>query len=222
MHPSRAVLVLWSRSRRGAEMMPEMRDRCGAGEESVDGDALVRRMPSEQLQLDDSDDASVDAGIAAVLRDHGRIDGVVIAAAPSARTLDPSRNSEPQQVLEAVNGKTLTFLRVANAALQPMRERGYGRIVGISGQGAFVTGNVKKTGRIPDGGGWRAHGKDSPEARAVAQAKKRGARAGYVYLHSAIDGHTRLAYTEALENEQASTAVAFLDRARNGSRSTAS
>lgn len=80
--------------------------------------------------------------------------------------------------------------------------------------GHMVHLDVKKTGRIPDGGGWRAHGKDSPEARAVAQAKKRGARAGYVYLHSAIDGHTRLAYTEALENEQASTAVAFLDRAR--------
>jgi len=80
--------------------------------------------------------------------------------------------------------------------------------------GHMVHLDVKKTGRIPDGGGWRAYGRGSPEAKAVDQAKTRGARAGYVYLHSAIDGHTRLAYTEALENEQASTAVAFLDRAR--------
>ncbi|TDQ54258.1 integrase-like protein [Actinorugispora endophytica] len=73
--------------------------------------------------------------------------------------------------------------------------------------------DVKKVGRIPDGG-WRAHGKDSPEARAAARTKTRGARAGYAYLHSAIDGHTRLAYTESLENEQGPTTVAFLNRAR--------
>jgi integrase-like protein len=69
-------------------------------------------------------------------------------------------------------------------------------------------------GSIPDGGGWRAHGRDSAEARAVGRTKERGTRTGYIYLHSAIDGHTRLAYTEALENEQAATAIAFLGRAR--------
>jgi transposase InsO family protein len=80
--------------------------------------------------------------------------------------------------------------------------------------GHMVHLDVKKVGRIPDGGGWRIHGKDSPEARAVARTKTRGARTGYVYLHSAIDGYSRLAYTEALPNEQAATAVAFLARAR--------
>jgi hypothetical protein len=39
-------------------------------------------------------------------------------------------------------------------------------------------------------------------------------RAGYVYLHSVIDGYSRLAYTEALPDEKAVTAVAFLSRAR--------
>ena len=80
--------------------------------------------------------------------------------------------------------------------------------------GHMVHIDVKKVGRIPDGGGWRVHGKNSPEARAAARAKTRGTRAGYAYLHSAIDGHTRLAYTESLQNEQATTAVAFLNRAR--------
>lgn len=80
--------------------------------------------------------------------------------------------------------------------------------------GHMVHLDVKKVGRIPDGGGWRVHGKNSPEARATARAKTRGIRAGYVYLHSAIDGNTRLAYTESLENEKADTAVAFLSRAR--------
>lgn len=80
--------------------------------------------------------------------------------------------------------------------------------------GHMVHIDVKKAGRIPDGGGWRVHGKNSPEAKAVARTKTRGTKAGYVFLHSAIDGHSRLAYTEAQEDEKAITAVAFLDRAR--------
>jgi transposase InsO family protein len=42
----------------------------------------------------------------------------------------------------------------------------------------------------------------------------RGAKTGYVYLHSAIDGYLRLACTEALSDEKAVTAVAFLGRAK--------
>ncbi len=55
--------------------------------------------------------------------------------------------------------------------------------------GHMVHLDVKKSGRIPDGGSWRVHGKNSPEARAAARSKTRGTRAGYAYLHSAIDGH---------------------------------
>lgn len=74
--------------------------------------------------------------------------------------------------------------------------------------------DVKKVGRIPDGGGWRVHGRDSEPARSVDRAKTGGARAGYVYLHSAVDGYSRLAYTEAHNDETAATAVGFLHRAR--------
>lgn len=94
------------------------------------------------LQLDARDDDSVRAGFASLLAEHGRLDGVVVTAAPAAQTLDAERHADPAQVLEAVNGKSLTFLRVANAALEVMREAGYGRIVGISGQLARMTGNV--------------------------------------------------------------------------------
>jgi hypothetical protein len=73
--------------------------------------------------------------------------------------------------------------------------------------------DVKKVGRIPDGGGWRAHGRDSEQARAAQRAKTAGARGGYVYLHSAVDGFSRLAYTEPLPDEKAATTVAFLSRA---------
>jgi hypothetical protein len=40
-----------------------------------------------------------------------------------------------------------------------------------------------------------------------------GAKAGYVYLHSIVDG-SRLAYTEPLADEKGKTAAAFLARAK--------
>lgn len=80
--------------------------------------------------------------------------------------------------------------------------------------GHMVHLDVKKVGRIPDGGGWRAHGRDSAQHRAVERAKTAGARRGYVYLHSAIDGFSRLAYTEALDDEKGATAAGFLARAK--------
>lgn len=45
--------------------------------------------------------------------------------------------------------------------------------------GHMVHVDIKKVGRIPDGGGWRVHGKGSVQAKAAARAKARGARAGY-------------------------------------------
>lgn len=81
--------------------------------------------------------------------------------------------------------------------------------------GHMVHIDVKKVGRIPDGGGWRIHGKGSIRAKAVDRTKRSGSRAGYVYLHSAIDGFSRLAYTEALNDEKGITAVEFLARARD-------
>ncbi len=47
---------------------------------------------------------------------------------------------------------------------------------------------VKKVGRIPDGGGWRALARDSTQAKKVEKAERQGAKAGYMYLHSAVDG----------------------------------
>jgi transposase InsO family protein len=80
--------------------------------------------------------------------------------------------------------------------------------------GHMIHVDVKKTGRIPNGGGWRVHGRDSIQARTVAARKKTGATSGYVYLHSAIDGYSRLAYTEALGDEKATTTIGFWSRAQ--------
>jgi transposase InsO family protein len=80
--------------------------------------------------------------------------------------------------------------------------------------GHMIHVDVKKVGRIPDGGGWRAHGRDSDQARNAGRAKTKGAKAGYIYLHSAVDGFSRLAYTEPLANETAKIAIGFFARAR--------
>jgi transposase InsO family protein len=74
--------------------------------------------------------------------------------------------------------------------------------------------DVKKAGRIPDGGGWRIHGRNSAQKRAVDRAKTAGAKAGYLYLHSIVDGFSRLACTEPLDDEKGTTAAAFLARAK--------
>jgi catechol 2,3-dioxygenase-like lactoylglutathione lyase family enzyme len=55
----------------------------------------------------------------------------VLAAAPSAQTLDASRHADPDQVLRAVDAKAMSFLRLANAALPIMARAGYGDPSGV-------------------------------------------------------------------------------------------
>jgi len=70
--------------------------------------------------------------------------------------------------------------------------------------GDLVHIDVKKLGRIPDGGGWRAHGRSE---------EVRGRGIGYDYVHAAVDDHTRLAYAEIHPDEKGATAAGFLMRA---------
>jgi transposase InsO family protein len=67
--------------------------------------------------------------------------------------------------------------------------------------GELVHLDVKKLGRIPDGGGHRAHGR---------AAASRGRGIGYDYLHSAVDDRSRVAFSQILPDEQATTAARFL------------
>ena len=68
--------------------------------------------------------------------------------------------------------------------------------------------DVKKIGRIPDGGGWRAHGRQM--GRTSAQKK---AKPGLDYVHSVVDDHSRFAYSEIHPDENGATTAAFLERA---------
>jgi len=74
--------------------------------------------------------------------------------------------------------------------------------------GQLVHMDVKKIGRIPDGGGWRAHGRGAEKIQ-----RDRNTKVGFDYVHSLVDDHSRLAYSEILSDEKGPTCAAFLDRA---------
>jgi transposase InsO family protein len=79
-------------------------------------------------------------------------------------------------------------------------ERRYER----EGPGDLLHVDVKKLGRVPDGGGWRVHGRSE---------SVRGRGNGWDYVHVAVDDHSRLAYAEVLPDERVASCAAFLRRA---------
>jgi transposase len=103
----------------------------------------------------------------------------------------------------AVNRRTVTR-HLAKLALGHRRfldpcgdsNREPGQII-VRWPGHMLHLDVKKVGRIPDGGGWRVHGRDSEQGKAADRAKSAGAKRGYDYLHSAIDGFSRPALHRA-------------------------
>jgi transposase InsO family protein len=74
--------------------------------------------------------------------------------------------------------------------------------------GELVHMDVKKLARIPDGGGWRSHGR-----AAGSTSRRRSTVVGYDYVHSLVDDHSRLAYSEIHPDEKGTTCAAFLARA---------
>ncbi|MDE0231075.1 MAG: IS481 family transposase [bacterium] len=85
-----------------------------------------------------------------------------------------------------------------------------GRTTGVSIRyerdcpGELVHVDIKKLGRIPDGGGWRVLGREASEPRQ---------NVGYEYLHSMVDDHSRVAYTEVLDSQDAQACAGFMLRA---------
>ncbi len=73
--------------------------------------------------------------------------------------------------------------------------------------GELVHVDVKKQGRIPTGGGWRVLGRSTEGRRQQLQ------RAGYDFVHAAVDDRSRLAYAEILPDERKETASGFMARA---------
>jgi transposase InsO family protein len=85
--------------------------------------------------------------------------------------------------------------------------------------GDLVHIDVKKLGKIPAGGGWRMLGRavGRHNWRADKSSGRRNKHGdplhGHHFLHTALDGHSRLAYTELLADERQDTAAQFWTRA---------
>jgi transposase InsO family protein len=88
-------------------------------------------------------------------------------------------------------------------------DRSTGRVIGRYEHpvpGDLVHVDIKKLGRIPSGGGHRAHGRRT--------GTPRGRGIGYDYVHAAVDDHSRLAYVELLADERDRTCAGFWRRAQ--------
>jgi transposase InsO family protein len=73
--------------------------------------------------------------------------------------------------------------------------------------GELVHVDIKKLARIPAGGGWRAIG------RAERNRARTGQPVGYEFVHTMIDDHSRVAYSEILDTEDAAACAGFMLRA---------
>ena len=91
-----------------------------------------------------------------------------------------------------------TGLAVRRPAPQRYEHRAPGELVHV---------DIKKLGRIPDGGGHRKLG------RTLGNRNNKNRGRGYAFLHHAVDDHSRLAYSEILADERKETAAAFWGRA---------
>jgi transposase len=76
--------------------------------------------------------------------------------------------------------------------------------------GDLVHVDIKKLGRIPVGGGWKVLGRQAGKKN---NGGRGASRVGYGYIHSAVDDHSRLAYSEILHDERQETAAGFWVRA---------
>ena len=94
------------------------------------------------VTIDTRDPASVDAAVAHVTSTYGPVGVLVNTAAPSARTLDSSKDDDPAQILDAIDGKAMGYLRCATAVIPQMRAAGSGRIINVNGQNSFLTGTT--------------------------------------------------------------------------------
>ena len=100
------------------------------------------------IVIDGRDDASVTGGVAQLLKMHGRLDGLVVAAAPSAQTLDAARNSDPVQVLDAVDAKAAeTGLGPSWAELQQQWDTEMAEVLGDAGIDIPKPGGFLSTGK---------------------------------------------------------------------------
>jgi transposase InsO family protein len=166
------------------------------------GDAALADRTSRPIRMPQRTSKRVEQKVLAARRRRKR--GAVVLAAelglnPSTVGRILARHEVPP--LSAIDPITGESVRTSRRSANRYEHRTPGSLVHV---------DVKKLGRIPVGGGWRLHGRDA--AVSIAHRNKK-IRIGYDYVHTAIDDHSRLAYSEVLPDEKDLTCAAFLHRA---------
>jgi transposase InsO family protein len=135
-------------------------------------------------------------------------------------------------VIVALRRLRMTAAEIAETLTMPLstvsavlRRHGLGRLgrIGLeqplryerARPGELVHIDVKKLGRIERGAGkrWRDGKRQHYTGSYTDAAGRIRRKAGWEYVHIAVDDHSRLAYAEVLPDEKATTAVGFLRRA---------
>lgn len=163
----------------------------------VEGDAGLHDRSSRPHSMPTRTSDEIEQAVLACRREHRRgQDWIGPELGVPARTVSRilRRHDVPRLcTLDPMTGEVIRASK--STAVRYERER----------PGELVHMDVKKIGRIPDGGGWRAHG------RANSGARRNGV--GYDYIHSVVDDHSRFAYSEIHSDERADTVCGFVERA---------
>ena len=123
--------------------------------------------------------------------------GAELGASPRTVSRVLARHGQPRlAMLDPITGEVIRSSKVT--AVRYEREQ----------PGELVHMDVKKLGRIPEGGGWRGRG----QLVSNHATKKDKTKIGFDYVHSLVDDHSRLAYSEILPDEKGPTCAAFLAR----------
>jgi len=167
---------------------------------AAEGEAGLHDRSSRPHSTPRRTSAEVEAQIL-VLRDRLRCgpDGISAELGVPARTVSRvlARHQMPHlAVLDPITGAVIKASKTTAVRYERARP------------GELVHMDVKKLGRIPDGGGWRAHGRGAGSIR-----RDRSNKVGFDYIHSLVDDHSRLAYSEILPDEKGPTCAGFLTRA---------
>jgi transposase InsO family protein len=134
----------------------------------------------------------------------------VIAALRRVRFTGPEIAELLGMALSTVSGilSRIGMGKLGRLGLEPARRYERAR------PGELVHVDVKKLGRIHNGAGKRVMGRRGHNhERRDDGAGVRRLQVGWEFVHIAIDDCTRLAYAEVLDDEKATTAIAFLRRA---------
>ena len=144
--------------------------------------------------------ADVEAGVVAARRELrlGR-DRIAEATGVPARTVSRILARHQVPPIAALDPVTGALIRASKQTSHRYERAAPGDLVHV---------DVKKLGRIPDGGGWRLRGRQAANADGA-----KGRRLGFDYIHAVVDDHSRLAYAEIHSDEKGTTAASVLLRA---------